>query len=176
MDSDLGQIEEYWYPIEEFPDYEISNTGLIVNSDTNRIMKTSKTSQGALKVGLMGFDGKQHTRSVKVLVAEAFVGGRDEIFNTPINLDGDQENCSADNLLWRPRWFAWQYTAQFAQHYRYYTTSQVQDLASEEVYVNIRDAAMRNGLLMKDILVSCHHGKECFPTGQVFKILSRTRT
>ena len=169
MDSRFGNVEEEWYPIEEFPDYEISNTGLIVNSDTNRIMKTSKTLQGAVKVGLMGSDGKQYTRSVKLLVADAFVGGRDHICNTPIHLDGDQENCNADNLAWRPRWFAIRYLYQFQTIYAYDTTSKIQDVDSGEVSTNPYEAAKRYGLLMDHIVKSCVNGTPCFPTAQVFK-------
>jgi hypothetical protein len=139
-------------------------------------MRTSKNTQGVIKVGLMGMDGKQHTRSVKVLVAEAFVGGRDEICNTPIHLDLDENNCCADNLVWRPRWFAWKYTTQ--PMYRYYTINPVCEVLDSEpygqVYRNMQEASMANGLLMKDILISCHEGKACFPTAQHFMYVKKT--
>jgi hypothetical protein len=170
------ETEEVWCVIDEFPNYEVSSTGLVMNSSTNRIMKTSKTTQGVIKVGLMGFDGKQHTRSVKVLVADAFVGGRDDICDTPISLDGDQTNCNAYNLVWRPRWFAWKYSTQ--PMYRYYTINPVCEVLDSEpygqVYTNIQEASIVNGLLMKDILSSCHKGDPCFPTGQYFAYANAT--
>ena len=104
-------IEE-WKTIEEFPNYDISNYGNIANNFNEVLLEVSKTKQGALKVGLVK-DGKQYTRSVKVLVAEAFVIGQTDIFDTPILLDGNQSNCSAWNIEWRPRWHAWNYSYQF---------------------------------------------------------------
>jgi hypothetical protein len=175
MSGDSRSIEEVWCVIDEFPDYEVSSTGLVMNSDTNRIMRISRTAQGALKVGLMGDDGRQHTRSLKVLVADAFVGGRDEIYNTPIHLDGDSENCNADNLIWRPRWFAHRYTYQFNHIYAYSTTNQVRDVSTGVVYDNIYTAARRHGLLMNDILMSCSNGQKCRPTNQIFEFIISPR-
>jgi hypothetical protein len=169
--------QEVWCVIDDFPNYEVSSTGLVMNSSTNRIMRTSKNAQGVIKVGLMGMDGRQHTRSVKVLVAEAFVGGRDEVCNTPIHLDLDSNNCCADNLLWRPRWFAYKYATQ--PMYRYYKINPVCEILESEqygqVYSSIQEASMVNGLLMKDILISCHEGKPCFPTAQCFMFVKEPR-
>jgi hypothetical protein len=173
MANDFTQTEELWYPIDEFPNYEISSTGIIMNSDTNRIMRTSKTLSGVVKVGLMGDDGKQHTRSVKVLVAEAFVGGKDKNRNTPIHLDCDQSNCRADNLAWRPRWFASHYMRQFNKLYSYHTLNEIQDVYTGDIYANIQEAAMVNGLLVKDVLDSCmYQDKVCYPTHQKFSYVS----
>ena len=160
--------EELWCPIGEFPEYEVSNTGLVINTETNRLMRLSKTQHGALKVGLVGDDGRQHTRSVKVLVATLFVEGHTEIFDTPINLNGDQENNTSENLAWRPRWFAWKYARQYEELPAYYVTKQIYDTDRGDKYDNMVHAAKINGLLLKDILISCYQGNVVFPTGQTF--------
>ncbi len=107
-------LEEHWSDIPEFPNYCVSDLGAVVNKSTGRYLIQTMATGGTYKVGLVRA-GKQYTRSVKVLVAEAFVEGQSEIFNTPIQLDGYQENMRWDNLMWRPRWFAWKYTRQFSE-------------------------------------------------------------
>jgi hypothetical protein len=73
--------------------YEVSNFGRIYNIQTGREMVLSPTLQGILTVGLMsenhdGYPNRQYRRSVKRLVAEAFVPGETDLFDTPIQLDG----------------------------------------------------------------------------------------
>src|SRR5689334_13655848 len=104
--------EEQFKQIPGFDRYEVSSLGRVINIRTGRDMVLSPTMDGILTVGLM-LNGKQYRRSVKVLVARAFVEGETEIMNTPIQLDGDHKNLRADNLAWRPRWLALAYTKQF---------------------------------------------------------------
>lgn len=147
---------EEWVEIEEFPDYLISDTGLVMNENTGRILAQSYNPQGAKKVGLFHFN-KQHARSVKYLVAQAFVPGRTEQDNTAVLLDGDQENCNAENIVWRPRWFANKYSTQFENVGDWYLGKQVMDVESGVVYEDILDAALTNGLLLYQILDSIHN-------------------
>jgi len=161
--------DELWSPIFGFLDYSVSYSGLIRNDNTGRLMSLSKTKQGAVKVNLTQ-GGRATTRSVKVLVAEAFVPGQTDIFDTPINLDGVQENNHADNLMWRPRWFAWRYAHQFENVYDYYRANPVIDVHAKVLYEDMYDAATTNGLLLKDILLSCHNNDPVFPTWQRFEV------
>jgi hypothetical protein len=122
----------------------------------------------------MGYDSKQHTRSVKVLVADAFVGGRDEINNTPIHLDLDQNNCRADNLVWRPRWYTGRYNRQFQEIPSWGFNGPLIEETTGLMYSNIYDAAMSLGLIMGSILKACHNEEQCFPTKYRFKYVSDT--
>lgn len=158
---------ENWAKIPEFPNYSVSDLGRIRNEDYGRIIKISKTKQGGAKVGLV-LGGKQHTRSVKVLVAEAFVDGYTERFNTPINLDGNQHNNVASNLLWRPRWFAWKYHHQFEEADRYFKMGPVINRKTGIIYKTIFDAATKNGLLFYDVLSSAINQDPVFPTWEYF--------
>lgn len=161
-------MEILWAPIREFPDYSVSNYGDVVNEVTGRVLSQSTTTQGAYKVNII-HDRRPHCRSVKVLVAEAFVEGQDETFDTPIHLDGNQYNCRSENLMWRPRWFAWKYTRQFVHLQPYVSVGPILELESQVTYMTIYDAGTINGLLFQDIWDCISLIKEStFPTGQRF--------
>jgi len=103
-----------WHELEEFPDYAVSEQGDIANIKTGIPRKLSINGQGIVKITLYDTRKQLVTRSVARMVAEAFVPKPDqEIFDTPIHMDGELTNCRADNLVWRPRWFAIKYHRQF---------------------------------------------------------------
>jgi hypothetical protein len=176
-----GGAMEQWRDIPGFPDYEISSEGRVCNIKTDFIVQRSYTQQGGAKVGLH-LNGEQLTRSVKVLVAQAFVPGENMEFNTPILLDGNQENCSVENIMWRPRWFAWHYTRQFSKLLPVYEMGPIVELNDRdtiiEVYEHVFDAGISNGLLLYDVWTSLHtfsHRQPIFPTKQVFAFPSKVQ-
>lgn len=148
-----------------FPRYEVSNLGKVYNLNTSREMFLSPTIQGVLTVGLM-YEGKQYRRSVKVLVARAFVAGESDIFDTPVQLDNDQTNLAADNIVWRPRWFAWRYSHQFVEMEEWCFGEPVVDLTTGEEFPDIITAAMTNGNLAKHVKSSIFDGRRVFPMGE----------
>jgi hypothetical protein len=156
-----------WVCIYEFPIYWVNDQGLIFNERTGRIVRTSKTTAGIIKVGLYD-KGIQYTRAVSTIVADAFIVGRSEIDNTPMHLDGDRNNVSADNLRWRPRHFAWKYARQFLNPRVIYKELFVYEDDETQVYT-IFDTARIYGLLFEDILRSAQTGKSVYPTHQTFK-------
>lgn len=163
-------MEIEWVTLADFPNYLISNHGDIVNKSTGRWLHQSHATGGVVKVGLVRA-GKQHTRSVKVLVAEHFVEGRDEVFDTPIHLDGDRDNNRADNLVWRPRWFAWEYARQFSNITDNDRIGPLRDVETRETYFDIVECAVLNGLLFKDIRKSMALKESVFPTFQTFEFI-----
>ena len=162
-------MDEEWDVIHEFQSYKISSFGRVLNRDTGREIKPSYTKQGAAKVGLMD-GGSQFTRSLKVLVADAFVPGRSEEFDTPIHLDGDQKNCAAINLLWRPRAFAWRYARQFIGISIHHNRGPVVDVETGMVYSTMFEAAKKNGILVADIWRTIIVDVKAFPTQQRFEL------
>lgn len=163
-------MEEISVMIEGFPNYDITNWGRVINTRTGREMVLSPTQTGELTVGLVSRN-IQYRRSVKVLVARAFVPGEDEIFNTPILLDNDHSNLHWTNILWRPRWFAWHYTRQFKEVYDWYYFGPIKEIESGQLYPNIIEAAIINGLLAVDIKRMIYRQSNrtfLFPTGQIF--------
>lgn len=157
-----------WVTIPEFPDYVILDLGVVIHIPSGRQMTCSLTENGDPTVG-MTRDGVQYRRSVKVLVAEAFVPREDDGFDTPIQLDGSKLNLRADNILWRPRWFAWRYTAQFNGPYpEWYYTGPVVDVVRNQVYTNVMSAAMMCGILCQSIVDSVRDHTYVYPTEQLF--------
>jgi len=103
-------MQEEWVHIPDFPGYMISNHGRVSHPD-GRILVNSPVQYNIPTVGLrLDGDPKVYRRAVPLLVAAGFLPEPDrEDFDTPIHLDGDRSNPRADNLAWRPRWFAIQF-------------------------------------------------------------------
>lgn len=162
-------IEE-WASLETlgFPGYELSNSGQVKNT-WGKMLKMSANQEGIVRVGLMKRDeAKQKTVSVLRLVARMFVQGRSATFDTPIQLNGNREDVHVHNILWRPRWFAVKYFRQFTETKEPLFTAKIYDVEDSKEYDDSRAAAMANGLLEEDILLSVANGSPCFPTWQRF--------
>jgi hypothetical protein len=167
--------EELWKPIPGFVNYRISNLGRVYNVRLDKIMRTSTNNYGHVKISLLVDNvGERFTRSVAVMVAEAFVEQPHEMCDYVIVLDGDLSNVRADNLAWRPRWYAWKYTHQLRSiqptHYR---NLAVRNITTGALYNSIMEAGVREGLLFEDIWRSTYTGVELFPYGFVFEIIER---
>lgn len=147
-------MKEEWVEIEEFPNYLVSNYGEVVSQKTGASRKPSRNKQGHAKITLSQ-DGRLITRSVGQLVAQAFVPGRDEVFNQLIHLDGDYLNCRADNLMWRPRWFAIRYHRQFMYEAFYENGAKIVEMESGEHFANLKDVCTTFGLYHYDVTKSC---------------------
>lgn len=159
-----------WHELDEFPDYAVSSLGEIVNIKTGMPRKTSMNQQGIVKISL--YVGRELiTRSVAVMVAEAFCDGQTEFFNTPIHLDGDRENCRADNLMWRPRWFAVQYHRQFQSPEFHASDVHIVELNSGKEYYSVKDACMDLGLYYNDVYRSYVHERQIPLTRQEFRMV-----
>jgi hypothetical protein len=153
-------------PIPGCSNYLIFPSGIVKNRSTGRELRHSHTLQGAIKVSIKGDEGRLRTYSVKRLVAESFLPpitdmidvAEPDLWNTPIQLDGNQDNVHVFNLAWRPRNFAHRYSRQFLNDYGYYHQEGVLNVSRELAYENIYDAAITDGVLMSDILLACYWG------------------
>jgi hypothetical protein len=105
------------------------------------------------------------------MVAEAFCEGQSEHWNTPIHLDGDRENCRADNLMWRPRWFAVQYHRQFHHEEFHNSNVHIQEVLSGKEYYSVKEACMDLGLYYNDVYRSYVHNRAIPLTRQEFVLL-----
>lgn len=160
-----------WAEIPEFPDYMVSDTGLIWNSRRETLMSLSRTPFGHVKVSLVNAQGRQ-TRSVALLVAEAFIQPPDLLCDQVIVLDGDLGHVEAKNLAWRPRWFAWKYARQLRiEQPRHLQNLEVRNVVTGDLYSNIVSAGMTEGLLFYEVWRSTYTGKHCYPTHAVFEVL-----
>src|SRR3954452_2344535 len=122
-----------WVPIRGFPGYSVNPLGQVRNDSTDRILNTRINQYGVPYVGMMR-EFRQCIRSLPLLVATAFLPEPNEIFDTPINLDGDRSNCNVDNLMWRPRWYAIYYVNQFKERYVNPIEAPVRAVETEEVF------------------------------------------
>ena len=86
-----------WRRIKDFP-YSVSNTGLVRNDRTGKILKGTPHKGGYLWVQLW-VNNKYHSRSVHRLVAKSFIDNPDG--KPQVNhKDGNTQNNTADNLEW----------------------------------------------------------------------------
>lgn len=158
----------YSKPIPEFGGYHVTRDGRVVSLSTGKALILTPTQNGDLTVGLTK-GGKQYRRSVKVLVAEAFVEGKNHLFDTPILLNGIRDDLRAENIMWRPRWFAWRYSHQFVDYQDWYFGREVKEMYSEDIYDHVYHASTYNGILCNDVLLSIHNEHRTFPTGQIYQ-------
>lgn len=161
---------EEWRGIRLFPDYSVSDSGSVRNDDADRLMTQQMNQRGIVHVGLTK-NKVQHRRALSILVADAFLRKPNNNFNTPINLDGDRRNNEADNLLWRPRWFASQYYKQFESNVRPCFNRKVQVVETEEIFDTSWEAAISLGVLDRDIAMSVLSGSRVRIILQHFRLL-----
>jgi hypothetical protein len=168
-------VDELWEVIPEFPTYSISSLGRVYNQRRDVMMKTSHTLDGNLKISLSHDTGfSRSTRSVALLVAEAFVARPDNLCDQVVILDGNFDNVAAYNLVWRPRWFAWKYARQLKTRQPiHYHNLVVRNLSTGYEHGSIVLAGKMEGLLFSDIWRSTYSGMYVYPLGFQYEVLKR---
>ena len=157
---------EQWVHIPDYPGYEASDLGRIRNVRTGRILTVHGQEDQRPHVGLM-FGTIQVKRGLSLLICKTFLGQPNDEFNTPIHLDGDLNNCCVDNLTWRPRWFANQYTEQFRKNLG--DTGPVRNIDTQLVYQDVWNAVMTLGVLYNEIVMSIFNKSKVYPIMQRFE-------
>jgi len=160
---------ENWKSIDLFPGYSISDQGNIRTDKLDRLMSLNVNQYGVVQVGLMR-DGVQYHRSVPLLVAKAFLPPVGGPFDTPINLNGDRLDNRAENLAWRPRWFAIKFNRQFRYPYGNPILLPIVDMKTGVISDNSFEAAKAYGLLEEDLVLSILNRTYVWPTYQEFGI------
>ena len=100
----IEEKEEIWKTIDEYPNYQVSNKGVVKSLNyrhtrKEKILKTRKDRNGYLRVALFK-NGKMKNYLIHRLVAYAFVQN-DSLFKNYINHKDEciTNNC-AENLEW----------------------------------------------------------------------------
>lgn len=94
--------EETWRPVNFM--YRVSSLGR-VHSDNpqGRCVSPIMRENGKMYVSIPNFgNSTRYPHRLEQLVAEAFLEEVEDPWHRPIiHLDGDQQNCRADNLAWK---------------------------------------------------------------------------
>lgn len=162
-------MTDEWYPVEGFEGYSVNPLGQIRHDYSKRILGVRFNQFGVPYVGLMR-NGRQCIRSLPRLVADAFIERPNAIFDTPIQKDGNLENCRADNLTWRPRWYAVKYKRQFDVPYHHPIRSSIRVLEDDIVFRNSFEAACYYGVLEKEIVESVLNRTYAWPSYKFFEL------
>lgn len=92
-------MNEIWKPVEGYDHYEVSNTGLVRNVITGRILSTWFDGYGYERVTLFR-NGERYPTTIHQLVAEAFLEKEQVDIYEPVvyHKDRDRSHNDADNL------------------------------------------------------------------------------
>lgn len=159
-----------WHPVPGFSEYSINPLGQVMRDSTRRIISPRYNQYGVPYVGLMR-EWQQCIRSLPRLVARTFLPPPSDIFDTPIQIDGDPTNCRVDNLMWRPRWYAILYKRQFEDRYDNPLNEPIHAVNERERFSNSLEAACRYGLLEREVVLSVLNRTPAWPTYQYFELV-----
>ena len=93
---------EKWETIEDFEDYEVSNTGKIRKRHGKTMIK-EHLHKGKMVVGLRTTVGRKTTKEVGKLVLAAFDEYKSPTKHMSRHIDGDPANNRIENLEWESR-------------------------------------------------------------------------
>lgn len=91
-------MEREWRKVDGFPNYSVSNDGLVRNDKSNKLKELQINTTGYYKTDLYS-GGNRSTQRIHRLVANAFIDNPD---NKPdVNhIDGNKLNDNVENLEW----------------------------------------------------------------------------
>lgn len=163
-------LQDEWYSVQGFPGYSINPLGQVRHDSNGRMLRPRYNQYRVPYIGLMR-DDRQCSRSLPRLVATTFLSPPSEIFDTPIQLDGDSTNCRVDNLMWRPHHYAVKYKRQFEERCEIAINESVHAIHEQEVFPNSAAAACRYGLLEIEVVLSIINRTPAWPTYQFFELV-----
>lgn len=154
---------EVWAQITDFPNYEVSNTGIVRRFDTGQQIQPFVLQDGSLGIKLSR-EGHQYQQLVRRLVAEAFVRPDNHFCTYVLHRDGDKMNCNRENLVWRPKWFCWKYARQFVDPIpQHWIINPVRNRVTGQEFQHIMEASYVDATLCSEIFMSCVNGRNAFP-------------
>lgn len=156
-----------WELAPRFPGYSVSSDGRVRNDSRDREMRLSVNQYGTVKVGLIQ-DGVRVTVQVADLVAQAFLPDPPPNFDTVVHLNGNKTDCRAENLIWRPRWFAMKYHRQLRNE-EDRICALFEEMETGEMFESVEEASRRYGLLSADIRQDLRDQHAFLPEGQKFR-------
>lgn len=145
---------ERWKPIDEFPHYLISDHGRVKRDGAVSARKVSLNDRGFPVITLYGQDSKtRYLRQINKLVAEAFLPQSIYQDETAIwHIDGDLNNCRADNLRWALRSQVLEWNEMHRDRRPKFHTPQVRNNETGYIYDNAYECGMAEGELESKIV------------------------
>lgn len=169
-------MTEEWVELPGYGHYAVSTHGRVMNINRDHVLHARPNAQGISMVSLIDDEGVRVTRSVALLIARTFVP-RDyrPTFDAPINLNGDRMDCRIENLIWRPRWFAVRFHAQFGEERFHRDDVEIQLVGTDEIYQGWKPPCVAHGILYRQVIETCHNRDfSTYPTHQRFRIVKKS--
>lgn len=163
-------MREQWLRLDEFPDYGVSNLGEVANLKRDRLVRPFVNQQGILAVAIYR-ERRRISRSVPLLVANAFIPEHPIYYNSPLHLDADKMNCRLENLVWRPRNFTGRYYEQFDWDWFHDSRREILNISTGEVFEGYKDPCVYYGIRALEIITSSTNDSKVFPTWHKYKTL-----
>jgi hypothetical protein len=156
-----------WQEIPMFENYFINSDGDVRNRHGLLLRRHYNTTNRAYIT--LSKEGKHYPKALSLLVAQSFIPCSHEYWTTPMHLDGDYTNCSAANLVWRPRWVAVRYHQE--RRVCPYPTwgNKIILVETGEIFANPCEAAPVYGVLEREIFRSIGLHRTCFPINMHFQ-------
>ncbi len=149
------KFDEVWREIEEFEQYKISSLGRLVHrGHPDRGKAYRLNHQGFPVVALFKVDmgSRQYIRQLNRLVAQAFLPEPSYQRDALWHIDGNLENCAADNLKWEMRARVLEWNDMHRDGVAQFKTPKVENVATGEIYLNAFECAMAVGNLESTII------------------------
>lgn len=94
-------LELPWFPLKEYPNFEINKAGQIRNALSGKSPKIYHLTTGLGYVTIKNKEGKLKNAYIEQLVVDTFMPNADtNRFDLIKHKDGNINNCSVDNLIW----------------------------------------------------------------------------
>jgi hypothetical protein len=170
-------MEEEWKTIRDYPAYEVSNMGFVRRIGSNRVLQPKKAKGNSWFVKL-SIDGDQVSKTIKILVAEAFVPKpqhyQGELFDTPVQRVMNTDDLRAEKIVWRPRWFAVKFRRDLRPSaHPYYFDVPVRNINTGKRHASILTASLEDCVLMEDVYRSCLEERRVFPEWHRYEFIPR---
>lgn len=154
---------ETWRLVEEFPSYYVSNYGRIKHIHRDQARKVDLNAAGFPIVVLFGKNGgeskSRYVRQINQLVATAFLLPAVYSDATSVwHIDGDLQNCKADNLRWDTRSRVLEWNEMHRTKQPRFDTYSVLNTRTGMQYADAFECAMDEGRLESEIVIRAEKG------------------
>lgn len=127
--------KEVWKVIKDFPNYQVSNYGMIRNGKTGNILKPLLNKDDYYYVDLYNEPRKPVHKRIHRLVADAFLGPHP---NLVVNhIDGDKHNNNLSNI----EWVTPEENSRLASETGLYKTKPVKIIETGDIFRSVRECA-----------------------------------